>query len=118
MAGSGHHSKDGYRGIGNCQTNNLVRLLFSARWNPDAVYNLSCDDLTEVGKLILVILDHTNTQSFMQDGMEFTKNDILHFANSSYKKTIYFYCPKGHETSKQYLTDGKNDCLTYINLNY
>ena len=109
MTGTGHHSVDGRRGVSNVQTNNIVRLLFGAIWNPCNEYNLSVDDLSQLGKLILYVIDHVNSgqHGLLQGGMEFTKNDIFAFSASSYKKTIYLYCPEGYTSSKQYLTSSK-----------
>ena len=84
-------------------------MLFGSIWNPDTVYNLSVDDLSEVGKLVLVIIDSQAAGSLLPGGMEFTKNDIYEFVSSSYKQTIYLYCPLGdqYKSSKQYLSNGK-----------
>ena len=111
VTGTGHHSGDGRRGVSNCQTNNIVRLLFGSIWNPDTVYNLSVSDLSEFGKLVLVVCDHTNKNESLSlpDGMRFTKNEIFAFVSSSWKQTIYLYCPLGdqYKSSKQYLSSGK-----------
>ena len=111
MTGTGHHSQDGRRGVSNVQTNNLVRLFFGSVWNPSNEYHLTVDDLSQVGQLVLYVIDHCDNgqEAMLPGGMEFIKNDVYAFANSSFRKTLYLYCPTGdqYKSSKQYLTSRK-----------
>ena len=106
MAGTGNGSTDGKRGVGNVQTNNLVKLLFAQIWNPGAEYNLSVNDLSELGRLILHIVDR-NDPGFNPNGLHFIKSDIFKFVRKSYLNGLYLYCPLKKTDSKQYLPDGK-----------
>ena len=106
-SGTGLNSRDGYRGVGNCQMHMINRLLFGCERHPEAEYNLSVMDLTETGRLLLNILDKASYGDNLPGTFRFVKNDLNHFIKRSYRELLYFYCPYGMTGSVQYLSFGK-----------
>ena len=89
------------------QMHMLVRLLFGQQTYPEAEYNLQLKNLTQIGKLILNIVDKWSTNGRMPEDIKLIKNDIFEFVNNSYRKMLYFYCPPAMPNSKQFLNWGK-----------
>ena len=104
--GTGNNSRDGSRGVGNCQMHMINRLLYGFERHPEAEYNLTVTELTETGRLMLNIIDKASYGDGLPSTLRFVKNDLQHFVNRSYREMLYFYCPYGMTGSSQYLNYG------------
>ena len=55
--GRGNKSKDGKKGLSTVQVHSIIRLYFGLTIAPDAEYRLDVRELTDVGKMLLCLMD-------------------------------------------------------------
>ena len=81
--------------------NMLIRLLFAQSCPPRSEYHLDVRDLTEFGRLLLMVADRYNQEPNLPGDYRFLKNELFRFANKSFRQMLFLYYPPGIKVSVQ-----------------